>query len=346
MVKKKKVAIITIESENFGNRLQNFALQEVIKKLGFDVETIRRKDSHGIKNYVKKFAQFVTKSKGFKFRNFEKNIRKSKHIASVDVIPDICVAEYEYFITGSDQVWNPNYSFVGKSELLYGVPYEKSIAYAASFGVDSIPSKDREEYIEGLKNIKYISVREYEGVELIYSLIGNRPQVVLDPTLLMDREQWRKFEKKPDFITEMEDYIFVYMLGHSTKEKESFFKEHVYYGKKVIDVNDKNIFKKDLAIGPSEFLWLVDHAETIITDSFHGTVFSFLFHKKILLFNREDDLDMSSRLNTLLREVHLVKENWKMCAYIDLMDVDYMNVDRIIEKMRRESTDFLKFALQ
>lgn len=342
---KKKVAIVTIESENYGNRLQNYALQKIVEELEFNVETLSRKEEQNHTDFRKNIIQFIIQSKGYKFKQFQKFIKKSKYYADADTIPAECIDKYVFFITGSDQVWNPHYKFVGKTDLLYGVPYLKSIAYAASFGVNSLPNEQMAKYIEGLKNIKFISVREYEAARIVEDLTGESPQVVLDPTMLLGAETWRKLEKKPRFMVKKNNFVFVYVLGKYTKKMKSVICKYQSKGYQIIDVNDKNLLGRSKSIGPQEFLWLIDNAAYMITDSFHGTVFSILFHKKFHLINRCDELNMSSRLNTLLKAAGIICDNGNIEESILYESIDYENVEKNISKLRKNSLYYLKRAL-
>lgn len=140
----KKVAIITIESMNFGNRLQNYALQQVLKSQNCSVKTLHRKPKiSGCKANLKRCVQSILQTKAAKFRQFDSNIDFSNIVIDRDNYPQDLSNQFDYFISGSDQVWNPHYNFVGTSDLLAFAKPEQRISYAASFGVDGISDSGR-----------------------------------------------------------------------------------------------------------------------------------------------------------------------------------------------------------
>ena len=157
-----KVAIVTIESFNYGNRLQNYALQEVLKSMGYVVRTVHRiYEPKTVKIYVKRMVQNVLQTKAAKFRKFDKKIEFSNVVLKRDEYPIGLEDRFNYFIVGSDQVWNPHYDFVaGKCDFLTFARNNQKISYAASFGVNEIPYERKFEFAEYLKNFKAISVRE------------------------------------------------------------------------------------------------------------------------------------------------------------------------------------------
>lgn len=344
---KAKVAIVTIHSRNFGNRLQNYALQIVLKSIGVCVESLQRdlplKGIDFFKVKVKRVGQILLGTKGAKFQSFNRRVVKSKFYALANSQQDGLANKYEYFISGSDQVWNPHYNFIGTSDLLVFAKPEQRISYAASFGVDEIPEEKKDVYAENLSQFKALSVREKRGAEIIKELTGRDAQVVLDPTMLLISEQWSKVEKKSRY-TPKNKYALVYSLGEKTSDFENAIN---CYGKEleIFDIRTKQKNRREIPVGPAEFLYLIHHAELILTDSFHASVFSVLYHKKFITFKRPG-IDMSSRIvslaNTIGAEDKLDSDNNLDCS----IGVDYVMVDQLIERERKKSIDFLKKALE
>ena len=340
----KRLAIVTIESSNYGNRLQNYALQEVLCSLGYSVETLHRIHKlNGIKYVVKRFLQDALQTKAAKFRKFNHNIVFSE----ITIRRDNCLADlwekYDCFIVGSDQVWNPHYDFVGTSDLLAFAKSEQRVSYAASFGVNEIPDEKKEVYAENLRQFKALSVREKRGADIIKELTGRDAQVVLDPTMLLSSEQWSKVEKKSKFSPKKK-YALVYSLG----EKNVAFENAInLYGKEmeIFDIRTLQKNGREIPVGPAEFLYLIHHAELILTDSFHASVFSILFHKRFITFKRPG-IDMSSRIvslaNTIGAEDKLDSDNNLDCS----KRMDYKAVDLLLGTERKKSIDFLKKALE
>lgn len=175
--------------------------------------------------------------------------------------------QFDYFIAGSDQIWNPYYDFVGTTELLEFARPEQRISYAASFGVNEISDEKKEVYAKNLSQFKALSVREKRGAEIIKELTDREAKVVLDPTMLLTIEQWSKVEKKSKFIPKKK-YGLVYSLG----EKNTDFENAInLYGKemKIFDIRTLQKNGREIPVGPAEFLYLIHHAEIILTDSFH-----------------------------------------------------------------------------
>lgn len=344
-----KIAIVTIESINFGNRLQNYAMQKLLQSVGFDVETLQRKDEFTedkkFKIFVKKYLQTIFQTKGAKFNSFDALINKSRYSATANSNPENLSLEYDYFVAGSDQVWNPHYDFVGMVDFLTFARDEQKISYAASFGVSELPINCQASYAKYLNNFPLISVREKTAVEIVKTLTGRDVPVVLDPTLMIDADEWRKLEKKPPH-TPKGQYALIYSLG---KEKSEAFQRAIKQCEdnkqlNVVDVLRKKKNGKEWEIGPSEFLNLIDHAAVVLTDSFHGTVFSILFHTPVCVFNRTG-LNMSDRIDTLLKITGLEKCKEGMPMENEILNMDFEYADSQIELQREKSLLFLKQAL-
>lgn len=346
----KKVAIITINSINFGNRLQNYALQKVIDSLGYKAYTIKREhipwNKKNIIEYMKDFARTLLGTrKGLYIRFNINNICFSRHYALVNKVENNLKKYYDFFVTGSDQVWNPHYGhIVGQSDLLYFADNNQKISYAASFGVEDIPDNQREKYRNALKDFKAISVREKAGEKLVYQLTGRKAIVTLDPTLLLDVEQWSNIAKRPRYVPSGK-YILIYTLGPKTKLFNDYVKnEFRHKGIEIYDVLKSNINNREPAVGPAEFIYLINHAEVVLTDSFHATVFSIMFHIPVRTFPR-NGIDMSSRIVSLAALLGLEKNFTNVGVFFSDSDTDYEKIEKHLNKEREKSIDFLKNAL-
>ncbi len=328
---KKKIGIITIQSFNFGNRLQNYALQQVLKSMGFRVETIQRKYNDQSKiSPIKRFIQNIMQTKAAKFRAFDKLIYKSKFVCSANIVPEGMSCFYEFFVAGSDQIWNPIYKFTGSVDFLCFADINQKIAYAASFGVSSLPNEIKKTYIEYLKDFKQISFREYSGVKIYKELMGRDADVVLDPTMLLTAQEWRKVEKRVN--VKSSNYVLIYSLGKRSDEFQSKINE-LSSKYEMIDIRKKLKNGHEWAIGPSEFLYLIDNATLILTDSFHGTVFSIIFRRQFIVFKRVG-MDGESRIETLLSLLKLNRLNQ-----------NYFEMDSRLNELRVSSKRFLQNSL-
>lgn len=329
----KRIAIITIVSQNYGNRLQNYALQMVLRGLGYEVITLRRNAADvSIVYKVKNYLHYIWRTNNTtQFFRFNKRIKWSRAVYTTNL--NELNGKYDYFITGSDQVWNPYYSFTGTDlDFLTFTETDKRIAYAASFGVAELPEEKVHDFSSKLEGFEKISVREDAGADIIKTLSGKVAEVVLDPTMLLTAEQWRKIEKRPPNMPNGK-YTLVYSVESMSEELRCAVEKEKEKGL-VVDVRE--IDGKESAVGPSEFIYLIDNAEKMITDSFHGTVFSILFHTPFVIYNR-NGINMNSRLETLLNSFELNN---------GITAERFCNVDIILDKKRQKSLRFLKNALE
>lgn len=352
-----KVGIITINDDNnYGNRLQNYAVQEIIKKNGGNPVTIKNnvRLNNKVKRYIfiKKYISFIQKSikeKIFRdrsrrllFEKFNENIEFSHKL--VTAYSDIN-NDYDFFVVGSDQVWKPNYGRLSDLDLLTFTVYEKKIAFSASFGIDELPERYKERASKALMDFKAISVREDAGKKIVEELTGRKDvEVLIDPTMLLTAKEWDKVAKKPKQLRGNR-YILNYFLGNLSEErKKEIDRIAIENGCEVINILDKNsAFYKT---GPSEFLYLEKNAFLICTDSFHSSVFAILYNKPFIIFNREDNLvNMNSRIETLINKFNL--KNRKFTGKITEKNLkhDYTEAYKILEEERKKSDDFLKKAL-
>ena len=375
----KKVGIITIcDYNNYGNRLQNYATQEVIKSLGCEVETIvnlpyiklgftdyinkaRRMSiielskkifyricyriCYFIKKIINRKKCVLAKKRKIAFKQFtEKYINETDYIITPDCIPNDIKDKYDYFIAGSDQVWNPNFRKGSFIDFLTFVPKEKRIAYSASFGMTNLPDEYISNYSRWLSEMPHISVREEAGAKIVKDLTGKDAIVLVDPTLMLTKEQWLSISKpalhKPD-----KPYILTYFLGETPPEIEEkiYFFSKCYDIVNLADMEDENRYVAD----PAEFLDYINSSSLVLTDSFHGTIFSILFEKPFIVFNRIGNTpSMNSRIDTLLSKFHLDSRRWDNIRNADdFFKIDFSHVHEILEYERNKAIKYLKNAL-
>ena len=167
--------------------------------------------------------------------------------------------------------------------------------------------------------------------------------VVLDPTLMLGESEWKKVEKKTLYCPRNK-YVFVYALGNKTDRFKRKI-EQLSKTYKILDVFAGGKKGKEMPIGPSEFLYLIRNAEIILTDSFHATVFSILYHKKFITFNRAG-LNMNSRIESLAELVNQGEHLNELGDFDCESGIDYRIVDEILKEERKKSCAFLKNALE
>lgn len=322
------VLLVTIEdNNNLGNRLQHYALQHTLKKCTFEVDSLMVKPlpvstKIEIKNIMRKLLVSVGFKKyklglgqgnrTLKFLVFNKSHISNTIRMTVNEVRQTDWGKYSCAVTGSDQVWHNWHNKYITNELSYYylefIDEVKRVSYAPSFGFTSFPPEDIEQHRRGLMGMHALSCREQEGCELIRELTGCEVQKVLDPTLLLTADEWSEIEKKPHFKLP-EKYLLQFFLGEVTPEYQAELKRIAEErGLQILNINDKND-PKHYAIGPDEFVWLVHHADTICTDSFHATVFSITFERNLRVFHREQNgfKDMFGRLHDLLTPLGLME---------------------------------------
>lgn len=371
----KKVLIITLVGDsNYGNRLQNYAMQTILEKRNFEVTTIKKlytdKETtllkkkikfseyeyfcQFVKNNIKKFMRFynnkenANKCKQKRKENFIKFIDKYIHVMKEDITEsniDNLSKKYDYFIIGSDQIWNPFNITSFKFCFAEFADYDNAISYSASMGLNKIPKIFNDFYKRGLDNIKYISVREEAGAKIVKELTNRDVQVLVDPTMLLTADEWRNIAIKPKNI-ENKKYILTYFLGKISKKRKNFL-EKVAKENNLEIINMVQIEESETYIaGPAEFLSYIDNATIVFTDSFHACVFSILFKTSFYVLDRENNAhNMNSRLDTLLSKFKL--EDRKLNSYEDkvLVDIDYSHIDKILTGERKKSDEYLIKAL-
>ena len=259
------------------------------------------------------------------------------------------------FITGSDVVWNP-YLHKNVNDPGYFLDFTekdiKRISYAASFGVTVLPEESRRTLKSLLEKFDAVSVRENSGAELIKRETGLSVKVVLDPTLLLDPVKYNDIEC--DVSDLPSKYIAVYRFGNleHTDQKIREISRKLNLPIVFIPSGRTNEYNVRYDVGPGEFIHIIKHADLVLSDSFHCTVFCLINHIPFLTFYRSKPLngkDINSRMIDLLNTVDLtnrIVEPGKEINYETLFQIDFTEPDEIIKKMRMESLQFLKKALE
>jgi hypothetical protein len=351
-----KIGILTISNgQNYGNRLQNYALQEVLRGMGASPETIRNTTNsldttNAIKLHkwlIKQIVKQIMGKRQFAYREYkrikkfdeftQKYIRQSKYTVNNNNIPENLSTKYDYFVSGSDQVWNPFFSCNSDVDFLNFARKEQRISYAPSFGVDKIPDEYIESYKKNLNGMNALSVRENVGQKIINELTGKSAEVLVDPTLLLGRNIWSKCEKKPAWIDKNEKYLLSYFISgedEATKLKIKDMGEK--YGLKVITLLDPSN-KDAYLIDPFEFIWLVHHSSLVCTNSFHGTVFSILMGSPFISLKDYDrTAHMNSRMKTLF-EIFNIDEN----NVYEPIKISNNQVDGVLLEHRKKANEYL-----
>lgn len=342
---------------SFRTRIKElFAREKVTPKLLFEIlsEKMKRKSSDEVDAGI---AEKINIRKN-KFYEFEGQIPHSERIYTLDTIESV-VTEYDCFICGSDQIWNWKLAFPYIYTLDFAPAEKNKIAYAASIASVDMPEKSRKRLEKGVSNLSSISVREKSALEIFSDEVGQRIKVVLDPTLLIDADEWRNVSRPLQID---EPYVFCYFLGTADEPRKAAKEIAKKMGLKIVtnpyilgyytecdkDFGDIQLFNA----GPQEFLSLIENASLVLTDSFHACAFSLQFQKNFYVFERKKvgtEKSMHTRIKDFLDTFELADrlvsvEN--VASYIDNdFHIDYTVANKILVAEREKSNDFLRTAL-
>lgn len=348
---KKKIAVFTLQGlVNYGNRLQNYAVEYLLKDLGFQPYSIIvtnypvlkpiQRELKRLKMLLSRDRRKVTEAKRQElFSEFNKKLNvvyyNYNKLRNID-------KKFMYCLVGSDQVWNPEFN----TDNIFLLSFSNNrICLSPSFGVADIESINREKYKEALLKFDKLSVREESGVRLINDIVGRSAELLVDPTMAIDRSVWESLEKKPKNFN-IEEYIFSYTLGDLTEKRKNIIDSlQKKYGWKHVEIFD-DLKENKYIVGPSEFLWLIHHAKFIITDSFHASVFSVLFEKHFLVIPRVGGkMTMYGRIETLLKKCGLEACDLEHFDINSLGITDYVFCRNQIEIEKKKVVDYLKSVL-
>lgn len=385
----KKVGIVTIDdSNNYGNRLQNFAMQEMLKSLGHEVFTIRvlpfrdlyylwpENKRYCIKQYLyaikplryiahklkkvndckNKVSQKDLKIKNQRIAAFERFnqtfIQYDAHIIRSQPLERRFYRGYDYLVAGSDQIWNPLFSWAKCVMYLRFVPEKKRIAIAASFGISEIPKEHRKIVKRYLNGMRYISVREESGKKIVKELTGRSCDLIMDPTLMIDIFAWNDILERAEAKLPQR-YMAAYFLGDVSEEKKNCIENIARKkGCELVWMNAEE-YEEIYNWGPENFLKVIHDCECFFTDSFHGCVFSILFHRQFFVFQREGNaLKMFDRIDTLLSKLNLESQIVNLNPADDRIvekkaigEAQYAKADLVLEAERAKVREILKKVL-
>ncbi|KUO49303.1 MAG: hypothetical protein APF76_15995 [Desulfitibacter sp. BRH_c19] len=367
----RKIAILTLNGYfNYGNRLQNYAMQEVLENLGFYCETIINDRAKGgaslakrinnlrknsIKDiYIKTYYRIwrnirkdTIAKRTEEFKSFTLNyIKETDYAISKSDISGNLSERYDYFVTGSDQVWNPQNLHGSSIYFLTFAEKHKRIAYAPSFGVSEIKPEYIENYKKCLSGMHKLSVREDDGAKIIKKLTGRQAPVLVDPTLLLTKDKWLSIAKEAGNKPKGK-YLLTYFLGgipdNYKRQIKNIVKENKLEEINLGDIREKETYRT----GPSEFIGYINDCSIFCTDSFHGAVFSILLEKPFIVFERIGSTSMYSRIDTLLNKFKLNSRKVENMSWgDDVFKIDFSHVSQILDVERKKALDYLKKSLE
>lgn len=370
MAAQKKIGIITMHRiNNYGSVLQAFALQYIIEKMGFDVRLIDYnypnifQYTRGVALPKNDWKAKVIKGMSwlhpynrydYKFQDFRNRYFKlSPYYKDFDAIHQKAIS-YDLYITGSDQVWNPNFTKGDTTFLLdFAKKNANKISYASSFSCTQLGKEYEATYSELLAQYQAISVREWGGVELVKRLTGQQAVITVDPTLLLDDNAWKTVVSKRCRYSK--NYILLYVLSYSFNPIPYIYDLALYLSKELdlrIVVLGKHPYlskyknvESVLDAGPLEFLQLIENAVCVVTSSFHGTAFSVNYKKPVyaVVNNKNDD----DRISSFLSDVSLDKSIIPVGTPLETIPLDIHSESswNVLNQRRENSLSYLENAI-
>lgn len=360
-------------SLNNGSFFQAYALQKTIKSLGhdneiLDIQTPELKSDYALfrnirslsdllKNIISLLHFVKLKKRKRKFEEARKCYLSltSEYSSLNDYIADNQdEVRDSLFIAGSDQIWNTTTSDFTEGYFLPGI--DNKIAYSASGG-SSITSKDLQKYIQYIKEFKNISVREPKLKNILNNLNISRITVTLEPTLLLDKDDYKTFISNERYLKDR--YIFCYSAkcNRDVMKKANEIGKHfglpvyaifnTYRSEKNWMYGLKNIYDA----GPEDFLNILQNAELVLTDSFHGNVFSIIMEKPFYYLAPESsskEIEIDDRIDGLFEQIGLAGRKITVNTPVEEIfntEIEYCHVRDELINLRQESIEYLRNAI-
>lgn len=376
---------VCYDTKNFGSQLQVLATVKKIEELGYDTEIIQYRKKLSLKFLVQTIPRLLNpyfiynkcsawkklrqisrrpdlaekiKIRNVRFENFCEQyfVHLSAYYCGWKELTQKASESYDGFLCGSDQLWLPS-NLGSHFYTLEFVPDSKiKIAYATSFGVSKIPWFQKRRTSRYLHRFNHLSARETRGSEIIKELTGVYAPTVLDPALLFSGDEWLQMIPGKKIVKS--NYLFCFFLGTNTEHrmaanrlKDRFLLDIVTipfmhdYCKTDENWGDMPLYDVDAA----DFVNLIRHAEYVLTDSFHGAVFSILYHKQFIVFDRFGNgiNSRNSRIESLCSLLSLESRHAQPDMKSDITaPIDYEAVEKKLQKLRTDSVNYLYKALQ
>lgn len=349
-----KIGIFTFFQTNYGAVLQAYALQKYLQEQPntevemVDFTTPAHLEDHRIIRKLKSKNPFSILSyylfTFLRYRQLKRRVSRTwdfkkkyfhytRRYATVKEVLENHPQE-DIYVTGSDQVFNPNAKYVPVYYLDFDKGNGKKVAYAPSFGISEFNAEITAKIEKYLKDFDYLSCREPAGAEYLKSIVGHDVPVVVDPVLLHDASEWSKVAISPQY---KKDYIFIYDLngGKNLIKIAKNIQKQTHLSIVCLTGNRTKIYPVDKQVydaGPAEFIGWIKDASYVVTDSFHGTVFSLIFGKQFFSFVAIEKT--SSRIKNILGKAGLSErivkktelEDFDFCHYASVVTPDLNDV--------------------
>lgn len=358
------IAFITMHAaRNYGAVLQTYALQQVLESLGHQTVVINyRRKNQKLWNYLfhtnKKFKQNIIYRSAFIFKTIIPKIRTSilfsqfilRHISLSPIVK--CGNKIEskvnadLYLVGSDQVWNPQANDGFDSMYFLNDCKGKKASYASSIGIYELNASERKYIKEKLQHYQRVSIREISSI-LLLDQLGIKAECVLDPTLLLNRDDWEHLAVP---INVENNYLLIYYFGNANGIMHIAKKIAKKRGLRIcrISVGFEKYPEDELIVrfvSPEQFIYLFLHTSFVITNSFHGTAFSVNFCKEFLCYPTTEH---NARFESILQMFDLKNRNLrKMSTEIldNLESINFVLVQEILQKQRSKSIQYIEEVL-
>lgn len=371
----KKVLLTTVFSGyNYGSSLQALAGKIILQDLGFDCQLVAMKSLiKGRDIRLKKIVTIFLRSfllngkSGFKtLSTYQKSYNKTMVGDSMTRFDKFtkehlqprylswrylkkAARESVACFAGSDQIWNSSAMYIDPMYYLRFAPIEKRVAFAPSFGRDFVADYNKKKMSLWIRDFSYISVREDTGVGLIQELTGRDAIQLVDPTLMVDGKTWKKIfgiENKAS------NYIVAYFLDNPSElARRAIAELKIALGCKVIGIpykfDDLSYCDEVIPAGPIEFIDLINNANCVLTDSFHGTAFSINLHRPFYTFGRMYGTahSQSIRVESILKKMNMLDRFEPIDVSIS-DKIDFAHSEAILAEERRRARSYILTTLK
>lgn len=347
------IAIATLHcTDNPGSSLQSFALEQFLLAHGYNATILDYRPCYLLNNgrplrtLAKKILMYkAAKTKRELYAAFERDYLKLTD-KTFRTYKQLCkdVPYADWYITGSDQVWNCSYK-CGRDPAFYldFAKKGKKLAYAVSLGREQIPEEDLDFMRPYISDFSAISTREKSACRTLEKIYHSNVEYVCDPTLLMERNVYDKMAIEP----KEKNYCVVYLAEKSELLNDVVAWVREKYGLKIIQLTGAEdqckYDEKKFSVGPREWLGYIKNASFVISGSFHATVFSTIYHRDFaVLLPRKNQARIREFLTEAGMPEKIVESSAQLSAY---MSPDYTDVDKRIEAFCKHSEDFFLSCL-
>lgn len=336
------------DSLNYGSYFQAHALEWYLsrydKVLFLDINH-QSTFNQTFKYCLKHFLKLQIQDSILNLKKYEKFV-KAKKTFNVVNLNKLKIKNNDIFVFGSDEIWNIEREKIRKSKEFFGdsIESDNKISYAVSINTSTIDTFNKYSYTKQLLNkFKYISVRDFNSKNVIEKIVNKECKLVVDPTLLVDSNIYRKIMVLP----KIKNYILIYTYGkmlnsNNISEIKEFARNN---NKKIISVGKYFDFcDYNIAATPEQFLGYVNDADFVFTDTFHGLMFSIILKKQFVIF-KCNNIKVENTLN-LFKLDNRLKTDYNEIKDIILNIIDYKNMDKIVNKIIVDSKNFLNTSIE